>query len=308
MFFLWAAETPVDAMVVEVGLGGRWDATNVVPSKVAVITNVGLDHTGLLGMDRETIAKEKSGIAKPGVALVTGERTPSVLDMIEGEVAAVGAELDRIDKDFAVTWNRIAVGGRLLSISTSARNYEELFLPLHGAHQGTNAALALEATLRFVNKPLDEDVVNAGLGRARSPGRLETVRLEGDAAVPVLLDAAHNPDGMAALVNGLVEAFAFERAIFVVGILDDKDYGGMLSELARVPASIIATQPVSVRAVPVADLVLAAQERGLDCVGVEDVPGAVDAALAAAAETDLVCITGSHYVVGEARTHLLGEV
>lgn len=304
MFFLWAAEAPVDAMVVEVGLGGRWDATNVVPSQTAVITNIGLDHTGLLGTDRETIAREKSGIIKPASSVVTGERDPGVLAVIEEEARAQGSEVEVLDRDYTVTDNRIAVGGRYLSIKTGARDYEGLFLPLHGSHQGVNAAVALEATGRFLSKPLDHDVVAEGFGAALVPGRLETIRLEGEDAVPVVLDVAHNPDGMAALINGLVEAFVFERAVVVLGILADKDYRGMLSELSRVPCTLVLTQPKSVRSVAVENLKSAAEETGLDAIVQDDVGDAVKTALTAARPGELICVTGSHYVVGEARTQL----
>ena len=307
MFFLWAAETPVDAMVVEVGLGGRWDATNLVDAPVGVVTNVGLDHTGLLGMERETIALEKAGIIKQGAQVVTAEHTPSVLQVIVDEAAKARATVSTLDKDFSVTDNRIALGGRYLSVSTSTRNYDELFLPLHGSHQGVNAAVALEAASRFVNKPLDDEVVAQGLSGAVVPGRLETLRLQGEEAVPVVTDVAHNPDGMSALVSSLIEAFAFERAVFVVGILGDKDYRGMLTELSRVPSSLITTSPRNVRSVDVDELTRAATELGLECVAEPDVVAAVDRALDDAGAGELVCITGSHYVVGEARSHLIGD-
>lgn len=307
MFFLWAAEAPVDAMVVEVGLGGRWDATNVVDAPVAIITNVGLDHTGLLGMERETIALEKAGIIKRDALVVTAERTPSVLQVISDETAKAGAELSSYDKDFSVTDNRIAVGGRYLSISASSTTYEDLFLPLHGSHQGLNAAVALEAATRFVNKPLDDEVASEGFAAAQVPGRLETVRLQGDDAVPVVVDVAHNPDGMSALVSSLVEAFAFERAIFVVGILGDKDYRGMLTELTRVPCSVIVTTPTNVRSVDIDELTATATELGLECVAEPHVATAVDGALDQTRAGELVCITGSHYVVGEARGYLVGD-
>ena len=307
MFFLWAAETPVDAMIVEVGLGGRWDATNVVDAPVAVITNVGLDHTGLLGTDRETIAREKAGIIKPEAQVVTAERTPSVLQAISDEADKQRATLVGFEKDFSVTDNRIAVGGRYLSINTSTQSYEGLFLPLHGNHQGVNAVVALEAGLRFLSKPLDHEVVAQGFAEAKAPGRLETVRLHGDEAVPVIVDVAHNPDGMSALVASLLEAFAFERAVFVVGILADKDYRGMLTELTRVPCSVIATRPSNVRSVDVDELTAVATELGLECVAEPDIATAVDMALDEAHAAELVCITGSHYAVGEAREILVGD-
>jgi dihydrofolate synthase/folylpolyglutamate synthase len=306
LFFLWAAETPVDAMVVEVGLGGRWDATNVVNAPVAVITNIGLDHTGLLGKDRETIAREKAGIIKSEAQVVTAERTPSILQTIVDEANEQRATVAGLEKDFSVPDNRIAVGGRYLTINTSTQPYEGLFLPLHGNHQGINAAVALESTSRFLSKPLDHEVVAQGLADAKVPGRLETIRLHGDEAVPLIVDVAHNPDGMSALVTSLLEAFAFERVVLVVGILADKDYRGMLTELTRVPCSIIATKPSNVRSVEVDELSAVAAELGLECVAEPRVAAAIDMALDEAPDAGLVCITGSHYVVGEAREILGG--
>lgn len=307
MFFLWAADAPVDAVVVEVGLGGRWDATNVVHGDVAVVTNIGLDHTGLLGMERETIAKEKAGIVKPSSCVVTAERTPGILAIVEEQAAGAGARVAAAGREFDVVDNRTAVGGRYLSVRTSARTYDDLYVPLHGRHQGVNAATALEAVTAFLPaRALDDDVVREGLARAEVPGRLETVPGDGESETSVVLDVAHNPDGMSALVASLVEAFAFERVVFVAGILADKDYRGMLAEMARVPCTIVATQARSVRSVDPEELRAAAVEAGIECEVVADVGAALLAARARAGLDDLVCVTGSHYVVGEARTALLG--
>jgi dihydrofolate synthase / folylpolyglutamate synthase len=307
MFFLWTAESPVDAAVVEVGLGGRWDATNVVNASVAVITNVGLDHTGLLGMERETIAKEKSGIIKPDAMVVTAERAPGVLAVIGEQAESAHARVAVLEKDFALIENRVAVGGRYLSVRTGDRDYEDVFLPLHGSHQGVNAAVALEAVTSFLPaRSLDQDLVAEGFVRAQIPGRIETIRADDESSPPVVLDVAHNPDGMSALVTSLLEAFAFERVVFVLGILGDKDYRGMLAEIARVPSALIVTEAKSVRTVPPAELRDAAAELDLEATIVQDVGAATRAARARAQPGELVCITGSHYVVGEARTALLG--
>lgn len=307
MFFLWAADA-VDVMVVEVGLGGRWDATNVLTNvPVAVITNVGLDHTGMLGMDRGTIAKEKSGIVKPGATVVTGELSPEVLEVIDAEAEAAGVPVAKIERDFRVVDNSLAVGGRYLSLQTSSATYDELFLPLHGVHQAHNCAVALEAvTSFFPDQSLAEEVVAAGLAEVRVPGRLETLHGEDPGAPPVVLDVAHNPDGMAALVTSIQEAFAFERAIVVIGILGDKDYRGMLTELARIPCTLVATEARSVRSVPPGELEAEAGDIGLTCEVAPEIPDAVRRALLAAGGDDLVLVTGSHYVVGEARTFLTG--
>jgi dihydrofolate synthase/folylpolyglutamate synthase len=304
MFFLWAAEHPVDVAVIEVGLGGRWDATNVVQAPVSVITNVALDHMALLGGDAETIAREKAGIIKPGARVVTAERKPGVLEVIRAEAAQQGAEVSEIGRDFSLVDNRVALGGRFLSIRTSAAEYNGLFLPLHGSHQAINAATALEATTRFLALPPSDEVVAEGFATSVVPGRLETVRTDGRPALPVMLDVAHNPDGMSALITSLIEAFAFDRVIFVLGILGDKDYRGMLQEIARVPCSIMVTEPRTVRSVPGRDLQKAATEVGLQAQLTSGVEAAVAAALSEADDHDLICITGSHYVVGEARSFL----
>jgi dihydrofolate synthase / folylpolyglutamate synthase len=304
MFFLWAAEHPVDVAVIEVGLGGRWDATNVVQAPVSVITNVALDHMALLGGDAETIAREKAGIIKAGARVVTAERKPGVLDVIRAEAAQQGAEVSEIGRDFSLVDNRVALGGRFLSVRTSAAEYTGLFLPLHGSHQGINAATALEATTRFLALPPSDEVVAEGFATSLVPGRLETARTDGRPSLPVILDVAHNPDGMSALITSLIEAFAFDRVLFVLGILGDKDYRGMLQEIARVPCSIMLTEPKTVRSVPMHELLKAATDIGLSAKETSGVQAAVAAAVATAEEHDLVCVTGSHYVVGEARSFL----
>jgi dihydrofolate synthase / folylpolyglutamate synthase len=302
MFFLWGAEAAVDAAVIEVGLGGRWDATNVVNSSVAVITNVGLDHVGLLGSTKEAIAAEKAGIIKPGSSVVTAEVGPEPSSVIAEVVEKNHADLAVIGKDFEPIENRLAVGGRYLSLRTSAGEYEDLFLPLHGSHQGVNASVATEAVVKFLPaQPLAHEVIAEGLGNVYVPGRLETFRPREEEGPTVVLDVAHNPDGMSALVNTLSEEFAFERAIVVLGILADKDFRGMLSELSRLPCRIIATRPENVRSVDPKALQDAAAERGLDCEVIESGSVAVLSAVNQLGEAEIACVTGSHYLVGEAR-------
>lgn len=304
MYFLWAAEASLDASVIEVGLGGTWDATNVVDASVAVITNIGLDHTGLLGRDRESIAKEKVGIVKKGANLVSAERSPQIIDLIEHEIQSLDATTSLIDREWHLLENKVAVGGRYLSVKSSATAYEGLFVPLHGAHQGINAATAIEAVTRFLPaRSLDEEVILEGLATTRAPGRIETVRSEGRA--PVVLDVAHNPDGISALISALVEGFAFEHIHFVIGVLADKDFLGMLTELRRVPCTVYATAPGGVTPVPVEDLKEAAETQGLPVVTVADARAAARKAIDAAGAGDLVCVTGSHYVVGEVRSDVV---
>jgi dihydrofolate synthase / folylpolyglutamate synthase len=302
MFFLWGAEAALDAAVIEVGLGGRWDATNVVDAPVAVITNVGLDHVGLLGTTKEKIASEKAGIVKDNASLVTAEVGPEASAVIAEEIEERKATLSVLGRDFEAIENRLAVGGRYLSLRTSAGEYEGLFLPLHGGHQGVNAAVATEAVARFLPaQPLSQEVIAQGFSTVEAPGRLETVRPEGEGGPTVVLDVAHNPDGMSALVTSLIEAFAFESAMVVIAILADKDYEGMLSELGRVPCRLIATRPSTVRSVDPKELQLQSTKIGLDCDVIEDVGTALNSALIQAGESELVCVCGSHYIVGEAR-------
>ncbi len=298
MFFLWAADRPVDVCVVEVGLGGRWDATNVVRSPVVVITNVSLDHTAMLGKDRLTIAKEKAGIIKDGATAVTGERSPDVQQVIGEEADGAKAEVVTIDRDFGVIEDRLAVDGRFLSIRTRAREYEEMFLPLQGMHQATNAAVALEAvTSFFPEETIEDDIVMNGLARVSAPGRME--RIAG-----VMLDVAHNPSAMAALISSIQETYAPDRAVFVVGFLDDKDYRGMLLELARLQCDLVAVRAPSPRSVEPTAIATAAAELDVHCTVEPDIATAVAGVVGDVEET-FVCVTGSHYVVGEARDFLL---
>ena len=304
MFFLWTAEAGLDVAVVEVGLGGRWDATNVIDAPVAVITNIGLDHTKLMGADRSTIAREKSGIVKPAATLVSAERDPRIVGVIEEEVSEFEVTPSFIDREWHVPENKTALGGRYFSLKSSARGYEGLFVPLHGAHQGINAGTAIEAVTRFLPaRTLEEELILEGLAATRAPGRIETIK-RADAAT-VVLDVAHNPDGLSALVSALIEEFAFERIHFVIGILGDKDHKGMLTELTRVPSVLYATEPSGVSAVSVSDLANTAAELGLDVVRFDDAYTAVEKAITTAEPTNLVCITGSHYVVGEVRSRVL---
>jgi dihydrofolate synthase / folylpolyglutamate synthase len=210
-------------------------------------------------------------------------------------------------QEFEVTENRLAVGGRYLSMRSAERSHDDLYVPLHGSHQAVNAAVAIEAVGAFLpHGSLEEGVINEGLGRTMVPGRLETVpSADGP---PMVLDVAHNPEGMSALITSLVEAFAFDSITFVVGILGDKDHQGMFTELSRVPCYVIATEPKTVRAVPVGELEADAHAMGLECEAVEDVAHALKVARDRTSENGLVCVTGSHYVVGEARTALLGPV
>lgn len=293
--FRWFADVAVDVMVIEVGLLGRWDATNVVDSSVAVITNVGLDHTEYAGPTRADIALEKAGIVKPGSTLVLGETDPELRHVFSDEGPDRTWERD---VDFACADNQLALGGRMLALRTPGAAYPGLFLPLHGAYQGDNAAIALAAAEAFFDAPLSEDVVEEAFAAVRMPGRFEVV----DHQPLVILDAAHNPAGADVCAQVLHDDFApAGRTIYVVGFL--RDPIPMLESLRADEADVvICCAPDSPRAVPAQDT--AAAGRALGCDDVRVVPRVFDAVRAARAEADpddAILVTGSLYVVGEAR-------
>ncbi len=214
--FRWFADEAVDVAVVEVGMGGTWDATNIVDGRVAVVTNVSLDHVDYLGPTREQIAQEKSGIVKADSTLVLGETDPAIQAIFE---ARANGRVFRRDVDFGVSRNVLAIGGRLVDLRSPGAEYPDVFLPLHGAHQADNAAIALAAAESFVTAPLPFDVVADAFARVQSPGRLEVVRRQ----PLVLLDGAHNVAGAEALLRALDEEFSEGVRTLVVGLLREKD-------------------------------------------------------------------------------------
>ena len=303
--FRWFGERPNDVGVIEVGLGGRWDATNVVRASVAVVTNIGLDHTEFLGGTREDVATEKSGIVKEGSTLILGETRPELAEIFRRAAAEAGADaVWARDEDFGVVSNRAAVGGRLLDLRTPGGSYDEVFLPLHGAHQGDNFACALAAAEAFFARPLAEDLVLQAASAAASPGRLEVVRRR----PLVILDGVKNPDGARAARASLDEEFAVAgQRILVVGMLQGKDPAEMLTALGAEDASVvICCPPPSPRALDPETLAATGRALGLPGrVGVANsVEEAVEAALLSATPDDLILVTGSLYVVGAARTAL----
>ncbi len=297
--YRWFADVAVDAAVVEVGLGGRWDATNVAHGQVAVVTNVSVDHVEFLGPTRLEIAEEKAGIVEPGATLILGETDAEIqAPFLERGAARV---LTR-DRDFAVTENRVAHGGRLITVDTPEARYDDVFLSLHGAHQADNAAAAIVAAEALLDRALAPELVAAVLGQARSPGRLEVV---GHAPL-VLLDGAHNVAGAHALREALADEFPAATRTLVVGLLREKDPPEMLDALG-VPAvdRVIACEPPSPRARPAAELAAAARDLGLPAASVDvvpDVAAALHAAVAATPPDGQVIVTGSLYAVGAART------
>lgn len=304
--YLHFADRPVDVGVFEVGMGGRWDATNLVRGEVAVITEVQLDHAEL-GSDPATVAREKSGIIKDGAVVVSAAQKPSVPVIVAEAAERAQARLVVAGRDFGVEDRRLAVGGQYVRLQGVTGTVEDVYVPLHGAHQATNAACALAAVEGFLGFAggLDPDVIREGFAALRSPGRLEVVRRT-DAST-VVLDGAHNPAGARALATALREEFAFRHRVFVLGILGDKDVEGILDELLPLADHVIVTEPPSGRAAPVERLDKAVRSIGESAPGVElvaDVAAALDAASGLAREEDAVVVAGSLYTVGAARAAL----
>lgn len=298
--YRYLADVAADAAVIEVGLGGRYDATNAVDAAVSVITNVELDHVEILGPTRADIAAEKAGIIKENAIVVVGESDPEIVDIFAAEARRVAAEgLWRRGPDFGCDENRLAHGGRLVDLRTPGATYEGLYLPLHGPHQGLNASVALAAAEAFFGAPLDESVVAEALANVSVPGRLEIVSRR----PLVLLDGAHNAAGAEALSVALAEDFASARRIVaVVGCLRGREPQAILAALdpARV-GLVVACTPPSPRALPAEAVRAAAEELGLPAVDSGDVLDALARARESVGDDDLLLVTGSLYLVGEAR-------
>lgn len=306
------ADAPVDVAIIEVGLGGGWDSTNVVSGSVNVITPIGMDHTDYLGETIEEIAREKAGIIKPGSLAVLAQQEVNVAEILLERAVEVDATVAREGLEFGVLSRGVAVGGQLLTLKGLAGEYAEVFLPLFGEHQAHNAAVALAATEAFLGGvgELEPEVVREGFAAVASPGRLEVVR-RGPA---VIVDAAHNPHGAQALVQALRDSFDFTHLVGVVGVLSDKDALGILTALEPVLQQVVITEPASPRAVDADSLgVIASEVFSDDRVFVEpDLSDAVDRALALAEEGGQyegigVLITGSVVLVGQARELLVQD-
>ncbi len=305
------ADVPVDVAIVEVGMGGAWDATNVLDAPVSVITPIALDHQHFLG-DRVTdIATEKAGIIKAdGIAVVGMQEDLDVVDILRSRADSVGARILFEGNDFGVTAREVAVGGQLLSVRGLAGEYPELYVPLHGAHQAQNTAVAIAAVEAFLGggaQPIDLEVLRAGLAAARSPGRLEVVRR----SPTVLVDAAHNPAGALVLRDALRDSFTFSRLVGVIAILKDKDAADMLEILEPVLDEVVITKTTSPRAMSPRELGELAEEIfGEHRVSVlPELPEALDRAAELADEGGLsggVLATGSVTTAAEVRM-LLGH-
>jgi dihydrofolate synthase/folylpolyglutamate synthase len=318
MAFATFADAPVEAAVVEVGLGGGWDATNIADAAVAVVTPIAVDHVEYLGSDVEKIAAEKAGILKPGSVAVLAEQTPEVARAIAARSIEVDATVAREGMEFGVLQRDIAVGGQQLRLQGLGGVYDEIVLPLHGEHQARNAALALAAVEAFfgagATRQLDIEAVREAFATVIAPGRMERVRT----APSVFLDSAHNPHGARALAATLRDEFAFRRLVAVVGVLREKDARGILAELEPVVDEVVITQSSSPRAADVDELAAVAREIfGEERLRVEPrLSDAIETAVAMSEEVGSgedqisgagVVITGSVATAGEART-LFGRV
>jgi len=304
------ADAPVDVAVVEVGMGGSWDATNVIDADVAVVLPIAIDHSNYLGDSPAAIAIEKSGIIKAGSIAVLAQQRPEAADVLLARASEVGATVVREGEEFGVISRVAAVGGQLMSLQGLRGRYDEVFLPLYGAHQAQNAAVALAAVEAFAGgQPLDGDLVRAAFAEVTSPGRLEVVRR----SPTVVIDAAHNPAGAEAVAAALDDSFQFSPLIGVVAVMADKDAAGLLAAFEPHFAHVVCTQNSTPRSLSALDLAqIAIEIYGEDRVAVQPVlADAIDQAAGLAEAGDAygnplgsgaVLVTGSVVTVGEARS------
>ncbi|MFF6874130.1 MULTISPECIES: glutamate ligase domain-containing protein [unclassified Streptomyces] len=309
------ADAPVDVGVVEVGMGGSWDATNVIDGDVAVVTPIDLDHTDRLGTTHAEIATEKAGVIKQGATVIMAQQPVDAAQVLLKKAVEVDATVAREGLEFGVVERQVAVGGQLVTLRGLGGEYPEVYLPLHGAHQAHNAAVALAAVEAFFGvgaqraDALDPDTVRKAFAAVASPGRLEVVRR----SPTVVLDAAHNPAGARAAAEAIGEAFQFSRLIGVVGASGEKNVRGLLEAFEPVFAEVVITQNSSHRAMDSDELAgIAVEVFGEERVQVEPrLPDALEAAITLAEEEGEfagggVLVTGSVITVGEARL-LLGR-
>lgn len=300
MAVLWFADKPVDIGVFEVGMGGSWDATNVVRSEVAVISPIGLDHPEL-GTTVEQVAGEKAGILKEGTRAVVREQRSEALKVLQARAAEVGAILHLEGEDFGVPVRDLAVGGQRLAIRGLRGEYPGLTLPLHGEHAARNAAAAAAAAELVLDRELGAEALREALAGASSPGRMEVVSRH----PLVMLDGAHNPAGTEALAAALGEAFIWERLYLVLAVLETKDAGGIVSALASRTTSAFTCASRHPRAMDPERLATVAERAGIPAIAHPTVDAALDAAEAAAGPDDLILVTGSLYTVADARPRYL---
>ena len=302
--FAWFADAPVDVGVFEVGMGGTWDATNLVRGEVAALGTIGVDHPEL-GDTPEKVAREKLGICKPGAVIVSGQQADEVQPLVVERAQQVDGRLVQLGSDFAVTKRELAVGGQLVTLQGVTGEVRDVYVPLHGRHQADNAAIALAAVEGFLGFAggLDADVIRNGFAAVRMPGRLEVVRRTDRS--PVILDGAHNPLGAAALAEALVSEFAVRNRVVVMAMLGDKDVETVMGLLAPAIDHLVVTRVGNARTADPDRLAAAARDHGLTCETASDMEHALELASGLATAEDAVIVTGSLYAVGEARD-LLG--
>jgi dihydrofolate synthase/folylpolyglutamate synthase len=300
--YLWFADKPVDAGVFEVGMGGEWDATNLVDTKVAVFCSIDLDHPEL-GSTVEEVAREKAGIIKPGATVVIEEPNPATLGAVETRAAELGCPTLVRGHDYWIDDRTTAVGGQQLSVRTKRSEYPDLFLPLFGAHQAENAGAAIVASEAFLGNELNQDSLRDALSAVTSPGRLEVV-----ARHPlVVLDGAHNPSAAIALASSLPEAFVWKRLHLVVGVLETKDVAGIVAPLATRTSVAYACASSNPKSLDPERLAAACDAVGMTADVFPEVALALDAAEANAEEDDLILVTGSLYTVADARPRFVKD-
>ncbi|MCB0899801.1 MAG: bifunctional folylpolyglutamate synthase/dihydrofolate synthase [Actinobacteria bacterium] len=293
------ADSPVDVAVVEAGMGGRWDATNVNAADVAVITPIGMDHTDYLGETLAEIAAEKAGIIKPGARVVLAHQQPEALAVLVQAADDAGASVLLPGTDYEVISRGLAVGGQVVTMRVADHVYEEVFLNLHGRHQADNAALAVAAVRALLGRNPEPDLVTEAFAQVHSPGRLEVIGRH-----PLTLaDAAHNPHGMQALCLAVAESFTYDRLVAVLAIMGDKDIDAMLSSLAQIVDEVVVTANDSPRCLPAPDLAQAASGYwSADAVHqVGDLSEAMEFARTLAGPQGCVVATGSVVTAGMAR-------
>ena len=303
--FAFFANQPVDAAVLEVGLGGRLDATNVVDAEVCVVTSIGIEHTEYLGPDLASIAAEKVAITGVNSILVTGPLPDPALEVAEGRARELGIHHRHYGKDFSVVAADRGVGGWLVTIDGAEDRYEDVFLPLRGRHQVVNLANAIAASEALLGRKLDAGGVREAAGVATMPGRMETLGVG-----PLLMvDGAHNTDGVEVLVDSLCEEFPSNRWQVVLGVMGDKNVEAMVGRLADVARSFVVTAPESERAVPSDELAKrVAAVTDLPVQEAESVEDAIALGRAQAGTDGAVLVTGSLYLVGEVREMLVGSL
>lgn len=306
--FEWMAQRTVGVGVIEAGMGGRWDATNLIDAAVAVLTQIDVDHADYLGSSSLENAMEKVGIIKNGSIVVSADQRPEVADLIQTTAIQMQAPVLVEGRDFFVDSNLVAIGGRSVAVRTSRAEYQDLFVPLHGAHQAYNLSMAVAACEAILDRELDEAQLGAGLAAVRSAGRLEVVRRQ----PLVVLDGAHNPHAATALAATLSQDFHFKHLTLVVSIFEDKDIAGILAQLVPVATRVIFSSSDSPRSASpqalkkMAELSLASGifGPGVALEVMEPLEDAINLAIATADPEDMVLITGSLHAVGQASDFL----